>query len=356
MKKTISYLRVLVIMLFCLVTLSVGAKEWQREWYIAVKKAELHRNPDINSPIVGYVYKGEKPLSAGMNKDGSWVLMKTDNTNAEGWVMTCACETSKDSYSYNHFDYETCYEINKALAKGEISQEEFAEMLYKLQNYYSVDEDIEEFCDIEEGDHIYYAQERPWIPLKYLAIATIALWFVCLISFVLFLAPSTPILKHTGIYILLLGACEILFVLHPEAPTNLRTGRMIEILVLVVGQLLIMALIGASARNTFEKISMRIGALMLLAAIGIFIYNFGVGNFVLSVVEAIIGIILLIIVGAIVVMVIKAPPSKPRKKEDKKENPYETCYYCRYFDYSEMECLYWKGHRSSGDTCDKFTP
>ena len=219
---------------------------------------------------------------------------------------------------------------------------------------YRLDEEVEEFCDVEEDGSMDYAQENSWVSRNFLIIAIIALWIVSLISFVLSLSPSARVLKHTGIYILLLGACEILFVLHPDAPTSLRTGRMIEILVLVVGQLLMIAIRVTSARNAFEKLSMRVGALMLFAAIGIFIYNIGVGNFLWSVVEAIIGIILLIIVGAVVVMAIKAPPSKKRKDEGPEENKYETCGYCRYFDNGEGFCHYHRANRSSGDSCGYF--
>lgn len=346
--KKITYLRFLMVMLCCSIAVSAIANQM----YIMVEKAELHNEPDINSPIVGHVYKSGTPKSCKLNSDGSWAQMKASDTATEGWVMACVCkEGNNESYG---FDYETCYKINKEWAKGEISQEEFSKKLYNLQNYYAVDEDIEEFCDIEEDASIVYAQKNSLISLKFLIIAIIALWLVCLLSFVLSLSPSARILKHTGIYILLLGACEILFVLHPDAPVNLRTGRMIEILVLVAGQLFIIALKRDSARNTFEKISMRIGALMLFAAIGIFIYNYGVGNFVWSVAEAIIGIILLIIVGAVVVMVIKAPPSKKRKDEGPEENKYETCHYCRYFDNGEGFCHYHRANRSSGNSCGYF--
>lgn len=278
--------------------------------------------------------------------------MQASDAATEGWVMTCVCkEGNNESYG---FDYETCYKINKEWAKGEISQEVFAEKLSNLQNNLPVDEEVEEFCDVEEDGSMDYAQENSWVSRNFLIIAIIALWIVSLISFVLSLSPSARVLKHTGIYILLLGACEILFVLHPDAPTSLRTGRMIEILVLVVGQLLMIAIRVTSARNAFEKLSMRVGALMLFAAIGIFIYNIGVGNFLWSVVEAIIGIILLIIVGAVVVMAIKAPPSKKRKDEGPEENKYETCGYCRYFDNGEGFCHYHRANRSSGDSCGYF--
>ncbi len=346
--KKITYLRFLMVMLCCSIAVSAIANQM----YIMVEKAELHRDPDINSPIVGYVYKSDTPKSCNLNKDGSWAQMKASGTATEGWVMTCVCkEGNNEPYG---FDYETCYELNKAFAKGEITQEEFSKKLYNLQNYYAVDEDIEEFCDVEEDESMAYVQENSWVSLEFLIIAIIALWIVCWISFVLSLSPSARVLKHTGLYILLLGACEILFVLHPDAPTNLRTGRMIEILVLVVGQLFIIALRVSSARNTFEKFCMRVGALMLFAAIGIFIYNFGVGNFVWSVVESVIGIILLIIVGAVVVMAIKAPPSKKRKDEGPEENKYETCGYCRYFDNGEGFCHYHRANRSSGDSCGYF--
>lgn len=346
--KKITCLRFLMVMLCCCVAVSAIANQM----YIMVDKAELHSEPDINSPIVGYVYKSDTPKSCNLNKDGSWAQMQASDAATEGWVMTCVCkEGNNESYG---FDYETCYKINKEWAKGEISQEVFAEKLSNLQNNLPVDEEVEEFCDIEEDGSMDYAQENSWVSRNFLIIAIIALWIVSLISFVLSLSPSARVLKHTGLYILLLGACEILFVLHPDAPTSLRTGRMIEILVLVVGQLLMIAIRVTSARNAFEKLSMRVGALMLFAAIGIFIYNIGVGNFLWSVVEAIIGIILLIIVGAVVVMAIKAPPSKKRKDEGPEENKYETCGYCRYFDNGEGFCHYHRANRSSGDSCGYF--
>ena len=98
---------------------------------------------------------------------------------------------------------------------------------------------------------------------------------------------------------------------------------------------------------------MRIGALMLLAAIGIFIYNFGVGNFFVSLVEAVIGIILLVILFAIVRMVIKAPTSKPQEKKEKEEEE-ETCSDCRYFDSDYNKCLYWGDYRGPGGSCGHF--
>lgn len=354
MKTTESYMRLLVSVLLCLVTLSVNAENWKSEWYIMVEKAELHSTPNIDSPIVGNVYKGEKPLSGRMNTDGSWVLMKASDTKNEGWVMSCVCEGSKDSYSYSHFDYETCYQLNKALAKGEISQEEFANKLNNLQNYYAVDEEFDEFCDIEEDSTIVYTQETPWISLNLLIIAIIVLW---LISWVGLFLSFIPVIKHTSIYILLLGACEILFVLHPDIPTDLRTGRVIEILVLVVGQLLLLVFQSVSTKNAFDKFSTRIGTLMLLAAIGIFIYRYGITNFFVSLIDAIVGIILLIILGAVVRMIIKAPPSIKRKKEEDepKVDPYTTCRYCRYFN-PDCKCILHDGAmRSSGDSCDYFT-
>lgn len=344
-------MRLLLSVMLCLVTLSVNAEKWESEWYIMVEKAELHSTPDINSPIVGHVYKGEKPLSGRMTTDGSWVLMKASGTKNEGWVMSCVCESSKNSYSYSHFDYETCYQLNKALAKGEISQEEFAKKLYNLQNYYAVDEDFEEFCDIEEDSSIVYAQENSWISLNVLIIAIIVLW---LISWAGLFLSFIPVIKHTSIYILLLGVSEILFVLHPDTPTDLLSGRMIEILVLVVGQLLLLAFHGVSAKNTFDKFSARMGVLMLLVAIGIVIYRYGVINVFVSLIEAIIGIISIIVMGAIVRMIIKAPPSKPRKNDGTKESPYRKCYYCGYYDGSRGYCERSKGSTSANSVCSYF--
>lgn len=92
---------------------------------------------------------------------------------------------------------------------------------------------------------------------------------------------------------------------------------------------------------------------MMIASIVIFVWRYGVGNFFVSLVEAVIGIILLVILFAIVRMVIKAPPSKPQEKKEKEEEE-ETCSDCRYFDSDYNKCLYWGDYRGPGGSCGHF--
>ena len=347
MKKSLG-LRFLMLVLCCFVAVSAFASKM----YIMVEKAELHSEPNINSPIVGYVYKSDKPIIGDYNSDGSWVKTTASGSNKSGWVMSCICkEGNNESYG---FDYETCYAINKALAKGEISQETFAVMLSKLQNSepdYGGEECYDEL-DILEVDADTSSSVKSTIEDQAIIIcAIIILWLLSIGSFVLSLL--IPKLRTTGVLLLLLGLCELCYVLLPDSIPNFPVKRMIELVVITGVQLILLILNRFDSRNALEKLIARTTIVMMIASIVIFVWRYGVGNFFVSLVEAVIGIILLVILFAIVRMVIKAPPSKPQEKKEKEEEE-ETCSDCRYFDSDYNKCLYWGDYRGPGGSCGHF--
>lgn len=351
MQKKGTYMKLMLTLLIGLLSLNVNAQQWQNDWYIMVEKAELFAEPDVNSAIVGYVYKSESPQSLLFNTDGSWAKMNVGNKT--GWVMTCVCQSGhNDSYG---FDYETCYKLNKQLEKGEITQKEFAQKFNELQgNSSDIDECLEADCvspDAAENTRLNIFPEKIGI----VKLAVVILWIICLVSFILVFALRKA--KLSGLMLLLLGLAELMYVLHPDLDTHLSGGRMIEHLVIALSQLIMIVLMRASSRTVFEKGFMLVNGLLLLGIMVIFVGRYGLGAFLLSLLDSIVGIILLVIVGAFVVMAIKAPPTKKSPKAPKKdEDDYGPCRNCRLYVDQESYCAHHRMRKDPGDSCEYYKP
>lgn len=336
-------------LILSLLSLSVNAQQWQNDWYIMVEKAELFAEPDVESAIVGYVYKSDEPQSLLFNSDGSWAKMKSGGNT--GWVMTCVCQSGNNK-SYG-FDYEACYKLNKQLEKGQISQAVFAQKLAELQKNSDFEDCFEVDSDYDAADATKSAGLNI-IPEKIgvIQLAIAILWIICLVSFILVFALQKS--KLSGILLLLLGLAELMYVLHPDLDTHLSGGRMIEHLVIALSQLIMIVLMIASSRTSFERGFMSVNGLLLIGIMVVFVSRYGLGAFLLSLLDSIIGIILLVIVGAFVVMAIKAPPTKKSKKAPKKEedDQYEPCRSCRFYINREDHCAYHNTRKDPDDSCE----
>lgn len=351
MKNIATKTKLMLALILGLLSLSVNAQQWQNDWYIMVEKAELFAEPDVKSAIVGYVGKSDAPQSLLLNSDGSWAKMKSGNTT--GWVMTCVCQQGhNDSYG---FDYEACYKLNKQLEKGQISQAVFAKKLAQLQN----SSDFEDCSEVDSYDDAADVAENPGLnilpeKIGVIRLAIVILWIICVVSFILAFVLRKA--KLSGLLLLLLGLAELMYVLHPDLNTHLSGGRMIEHLVIALSQLIMIVLMRALSRTAFDRGFMSVNGLLLIGVMVVFVSRYGLGAFLLSLLDSIIGIILLVIVGAFVVMAIKAPPTKKSKKASKKDedNEYGPCRNCRFYINSEDHCAYHGARRDPSDSCPYY--
>lgn len=208
MQKIETSMKLMLTLLVGLLSSNVNAQQWQNDWYIMVEKAELFAEPDVNSAIVGYVYKSESPQSLLFNTDGSWAKMNVGNKT--GWVMTCVCQSGHNN-SYG-FDHETCYKLNKQLGKDEITQKEFAQKFDKLQGDSSdLEECLEADCvspDDAENTSLKIFPEKIGI----VKLAIVILWIICLVSFILVFALQKT--KLSGLMLLLLDVDQESYCAH----------------------------------------------------------------------------------------------------------------------------------------------
>ncbi len=347
-----------LVVVLVFVALGVEAQDIQK-WAIMVEKAELHSEPNVSSPIVGYVKRSEGTVIGDLNKDGSWLHVRKSGSGASGWVMSCVSEDPKNADNPYNFDYETCYKINKEFAEGKISQERFAAMLSNLQNYRDVNDGMSDFE--EETPN---ALQGSWIMspapagIMHMIIAILIVGGVIGVLLQKFLAIRLPILSKLHVILLMLGIFEVLFMIHPYGVSGV--DQINALILLVVQSLLIRRVVTRSYRYEAARRYAMISLYCMVAAIIIFICRVGVVEFIGMAIDTVVGTILtLAVVVAIGVLVYGffTAPSSSDSGNSPNELP-EVCKFCKHFDRSSNKCYMDinnpKRKNPNHDTCSRF--
>ena len=348
---------VVLVLLFCMVALGIEAQEVQK-WAIMVEKAELYSEPNVTSPIKGYVSKSDVAVIGELNKDGSWLHVKRSANGVTGWVMSCVCVDATQANNTYGFDYETCYKINKELAEGKISQERFGAMLTNLQNYRDVNYGMSRFKEDKRGS----LQER-WIfsaeSIDKLNIAIIILILGAAVGYILyrFFGIYITFLNKGHIIALILGIIQVLYVLHPYGVSNFK---MINALALIAIQFILIKR-GIYFRGLLRVKPYAIATLGCIAVAAIiYICKVGIVETVSILFESIVGAILnLVILGIIGVIVYGyfTAPSSSSSADSPEELP-EVCKFCKHFDRTSGVCYMDidnpKRKNPNHDTCSRF--